>query len=644
MKKNSILFLFSFLFVFQSINSQSKLDSTNIQLSDVEVNARSKKLYSELGRVLITIDKKEIATSSVSSIDQLLDFVAGIDIRQRGANGVQADVSVRGGSFDQVLVLLNGVNITDPQTGHFNLDIPLNMSDISRIEVLQGSSARILGPNAFSGAINIVTDNNSKKALNAEIVGGSYNYFAPSISGNFGNDKIKTFVSLSHKSSDGYMDFTDFNMNSAFVQSGLATKSAGKFDLQLAAQLKGFGANSFYSLKYPNQYEDTKTLLSSLNWTLTKGKLQYNAQASWRRHHDRFELFRDSIAIKPTFYKGHNYHMTDILNGKASVSYLSKLGKTTLGADVRNEHVFSNALGNAMDSMAVPFENNKFFTKSYNRMISTGLIDHTLSRGKWHLSVGLASTYSHDFKFSTYGGADLGYSLNDNVQLYLSANSATRLPTFTDLFLTTSVQQGNVNLKPEQSKTIEIGTKINEKKWHLNAAAFYRSGQNVIDWIKQNSTSAKYEASNLAQVNALGTDVTMVYVFESKVFKKAAISYSYLQLDKTAEGFDSKYALDYLKHKATIKLEHKIASKLSTTWSVGYFARAGNYDANTIPGKPSIITDYKPYFLLDNRLLWTEKKFSVFADLNNILNTIYADNGGIPQPGINFNLGVRLKL
>jgi iron complex outermembrane receptor protein len=127
-------------------SAQVAPDTLSVQLSDVEINATRTKLYSEMGRILTVIDKDEIERSAVHSIDELLDYVSGLDIRQRGGNGVQADISVRGGSFDQALVLLNGINITDPQTGHFNLDIPIQLSDVSRVEILKGSSARMLGP------------------------------------------------------------------------------------------------------------------------------------------------------------------------------------------------------------------------------------------------------------------------------------------------------------------------------------------------------------------------------------------------------------------------------------------------------------------------------------------------------------------
>ena len=149
--------IFSLLFLLASFNLFAQSKEQSIHLKEIEVNAEKANLHPGLSRVVTVIDQQEIQKMPVKSIDELLDNVAGIDVRQRGVNGVQADISIRGGSFDQILILLNGINITDSQTGHYNLDIPLELSDVSRIEILQGSAARVLGPNAFSGVINIVT-------------------------------------------------------------------------------------------------------------------------------------------------------------------------------------------------------------------------------------------------------------------------------------------------------------------------------------------------------------------------------------------------------------------------------------------------------------------------------------------------------
>ena len=589
-----------------------------------------------MGRVLTVVDKAQIARMPVQSIDQLLDYVAGLDIRQRGTDGTQADISVRGGSFDQVLVLLNGVNITDPQTGHFNLDIPLNLSDVSRVEILEGSSARVLGPNAFSGAINIVTENVEKHALNAELVAGSFNYYSQSVSGSLGTDRFHTFASISHKSSSGYSTNTGFDLSSAFIQSAYNTLNAGKFDLQLATQLKELGASGFYSLAFPNQYENSKTFLAALNWTLAKGRFEYTAQAYWREHHDRFELdFK-----KPA---GWNYHLTDVTGGKAAVAYRTQLGKTTLGVDLRNEHIFSNVLGTPIDSMRAPMETNGFFTHAANRLLSTGYIDQTLNLNRWYFSLGAASTYTNSFGLNTFGGLDIAYSLNDEVRVFADANSAVRLPTFTDLYYVGPQHTANPDLKPENSQTIEIGTKIVKPDWKLDVAGYYRMGQNIIDWVKLTPT-ANWVSENLTNVNALGADVSFEYIFHQSFLSKIGINYSYLQSDKSANNFISKYALDYLKHKVVLIIDHAVLNNLAASWHVGYYDRTGNYDANKVYGAPSVIKNFTPYFMLDGRLSWTQKKFDVFAGLNNILNTTYADYGGLTQPGVNVNIGVRLKL
>ena len=592
-----------------------------------------------MGRVLTVIDKAEIKRTAVQSIDQLLDYVSGIDIRQRGTNGTQADISVRGGSFDQVLVLLNGVNITDPQTGHFNLDIPVNLSDVSRVEILEGSSARVLGPNAFSGAINIVTENFDKKALNAQLTAGSFNTFGESVSGKFGTEKFHTFASVSHNSSSGYIANTDYDLSSAFIQSVLKTNNAGKFDLQLATQLKEFGSNAFYSFAYPNQFENSKTFFAALNWVLTKGKFSYTAQAYWRRHNDRFELFRDNVGA-PAWYTGHNYHMTDVTGGKVSVSYLSKLGKTTLGADIRNEHIFSNVLGDLMDNQkAVPFETNKFFTREANRFLATGFLDQTLNIKRWYFSAGVAATRSSSFGTNGYGGVDVAYAINENVRVFADANSAVRLPTFTDLYYKSATQLANPNLKPEKSQTVEIGTKIKQSDWKLDATIFKRFGQDVIDWTKA-PDSTKWQSRNLTNVDAVGADIAFDYYFRHSFLNKISVTYSYLNMDKSASGFDSKYALDYLKNKVTLSIQHKIWSNLSASWIGSYSDRAGQYT----DFKTAKLVDYSSYFLLNGRLLWSEKHFDIFADVNNILDTTYADYGGLTQPGRNFNAGVRMKL
>ena len=638
MKKNflSITILLCFIC---GLYAQSNLDS--ISLNEIEISASRVKLYSGSARILTVIEKTEIDQSAVRSLDDLLDYVAGIDVRQRGVNGVQADVSIHGGSFDQILVLLNGMNITDPQTGHYNLDIPLDISDVSRIEILQGSAARILGPNAFSGAINIITGENNKNKLSVRNSSGSFGYLAQNITGNINSEHFQSFASAAHKKSDGYIQNTDFEIYSAFWQSKLRTSTYGNFDLQIAAQTKSYGANSFYSAKYPNQFEQTKTFLTSLGWMYEKHNWKTTAQIYWRQHHDRFELFRNfEGAIEYPWYKDHNYHQTDVTGGKLSFINHSIAGTTTIGLDLRNEHIYSNVLGKTIKiPIDVPFEKNQIFTREDNRLLSTFWIDHSIKIQKFYASAGAALTYNKQYGKHLNGGLDVAYNISDLTTLYASANSALRLPTFTDLYYQSATQISNPNLKPEKSVTFELGSKFNSHRWAVNADAFYRFGKDIIDWVKM-PEAEKWESRNWTSVKAYGVDLNGEYKFQTSFLNSVKLSYSFLNLDKQAGNLDSKYALDYLRHKLIFALDHSVFSKFIVRWNASFFDRTGDYIDFTTNKK----ANFKPYLLLDTKVLWASNNVTLFAELNNILNKKYADYGGLEQPGTNFNAGIQLSV
>lgn len=614
-------------------------DNLSVDLNDVEVSADRNKLYSELGRILIVVGKKEIETSAVKSIDELLNFIGGIDVRHRGNNGVQADISIRGGSFDQVLVLLNGINITDPQTGHYTMDIPLDIADVERVEVLQGSSARVLGTNAFSGAINIVTSSKKQNEIKIQLNAGSFGYLAENFSAALNFKQFNSLMSLSHKKSDGYRENTDFDQFNAFWITGLNTKNLGNFDLQLSLQQKSFGANGFYSLVYPNQFEHTKTYMAALSWHLRKNKWQYNAHAYWRQHHDRFELFRN-FENAADWYSGHNYHQTDVLGAKIAATHIASWGKTNLGIDLRNEHIFSNTLGFEMEEKRpVPFEKEVFFSKNANRLLYNFFLDYSKTVSNCYFSAGGALSAGSDFGSNAYGGFDVAYHFSDDFRVFTSANSAVRLPTFTDLYYQSATQTANPDLEPEKSFTIELGSELNKNKWKMGATAFYRFGKNIIDWVKE-PEAVKWESRNLTNVDALGFDYSFEYQLDKSFVDRFSFAYSFVYLDKNAENFDSKYALDYLKHKLMIGAKHTIIKKLSFSWHFSLFDRSGNYsDFNS-----GNLTNYDPYCLLDSRFLWNAKYYDLFVDLNNLLNVEYADYGGLPQARFNFSVGARLKI
>jgi vitamin B12 transporter len=246
----------SYSIVLLPLQVLSQADTTitkNLDLEEVIISAqRAPIIYSQLSRHVTTINEDEIQLMPVSSLDEILENFSGIDVRQRGANGIQSDISIRGGSFDQNLILLNGVNISDPQTGHHSLNLPIDLNSIERIEILEGPGSRVFGPNAFSGAINIITNQSDKNYTKAGFTAGDFGLFSGNLVSSIKLKKTKQFISFSKSRSNGYIKNTDYEQNNIFYNLNYGS-DIGKIDFQIGYTDKEFGANSFYTPQYPDR-------------------------------------------------------------------------------------------------------------------------------------------------------------------------------------------------------------------------------------------------------------------------------------------------------------------------------------------------------------------------------------------------------
>lgn len=615
-----------------------------LQLEDVIVDGNTKPMvYSELSRVVTTLQRKDIEQLPVQSFQQLLESISSIDLRQRSGNDVQADISIRGSTYNQFLIMLNGVNITDPQTGHYNLDLPIDIESVERIEILQGTGARVLGPNAFAGAINIITATSDNSKLQARILGGQHCYNAQAIDGTLVLKKVKIFAAASRKQSDGYIENTDFNMMNAFTQVRYNGERLGNFNLQFGYQQKDYGANSFYSLVYPNQKDHTRTFLSSINYDKKFNRISLNASVYHRRNFNRYELFRDN---PPDWYIGHNYHQTDVLGGSLTGSSMSILGKTSLGVTIRGEHIYSNALG---DSMAhpkkVPFENATpipYYTKEKLRKVVNWFVEHNYYYESFSISAGVMGNYCDNFGHNTLFGVDMSYALTNSIRLIASANQSLRMPTFTELFYSSKTHIGNPDLKPEKALTFELGARFNRKIFHSNFTVFYREGKNIIDWIMEPNDPLWYSRNHIS-LNTIGTEIDAEIRpsgFIKKIVKQARLSYTFLHMDKNNNGLESSKALDYLKHKFSISSIHSLPFGFGFSWSIVGEWRAGKYtDFNTANVQP-----YPGVVLLDARVFWSRSFITLFVDGSNLLNKKYFDYANVEQAGRWITVGANIKI
>lgn len=612
--------------------------SMEYNLDEIEVGAqRAPVAFSQVARIVSVIGREEIEAAPVQSIQELLEYALSVDVRQRGVHGVQADVSVRGGSFDQTLILLNGINITDPQTGHHALNLPVSLKNIQRVEILEGPSARVFGPNAFSGAINIITGSGNESNLKIDLSAGQHQLTDANISAGISHGKWQHFGAFNRISSDGYIENTDFKVWNGFYQGKFSTKP-GNLDVQVGRTNKAFGANSFYTATYPNQFEETKTTFASVKFD-SETKIHLTPSIYWRRHQDRFELFRNNPA---SWYKGHNYHLTDVFGSNLNAWLATRLGKTAFGAEIRSENVWSNVLGNQLDEpVEVPGEDGQFFTKSYSRTTISYFLEHSVYLKRLTISAGAMTNWISDlgFGWNIYPGIDASMALSEKWKIYSSVSSSLRMPTFTDLFYSGPTNLGNPNLKPEKATNFEGGIKFSSSGLSGHVGTYYRKGKDLIDWVREKDTD-KWQTQNLTSINTTGVEFSAT-IFPEKLLSrsfplsKIGVNYAHTTLNKTEADFLSYYVLDNLKHKLDIEINHKIWKRLNGSWRISYQDRNG-MRTQTLA--------FEPFWLVNARVMWKTNRTEIYAMASNLFDKSYYDLGTIQQPGRWISMGINHQI
>ncbi len=611
-------------------------------MEEVLVTAAKAELTLKQAAKLVTlISQKEISQQPSQSIPDLLKSVAGVDVRQRGGNGVQSDISVRGCTFDQIAILLNGTNLTNPQTGHYSLDLPVNLSDIERIEIIQGPSSLLYGVSAFSGGVNIITKKQeSGNQAYANLKGGMYELFGAEAGGALRMKNSSHHLSGGYNSSGGYIGNTDYKIFNTLWQSHFQSNES-KLDLQAGFLDKKYGANSFYSAAHPNQFDDTQSLFASIRGE-TGHQLKIVPQLYWNRFWDCFQLYRDGTPDIPPGYSGHNYHRSDVYGLNLNMQYKWKAGITGFGGELRHESILSNKLGHEMESP------DGKYTKSDSRSNISYFFEHSFLWGKTTLSAGLLANQNTflnnqpDF----FPNISAAHWLTDHLKLYASWNNAMRMPTFTDLYYTTSTHTGNQDLKPEKSESYELGVKYHHPILSGYLTGFYMKGQNIIDWVKENPESL-WESRNITQLDKTGLETGLslcIYeIFPRMQSTILSIGYMYLNQTRNSENLISNYALDYLKHKFTASLNFPIYKNLSADCQFRWQNREGSYIKYENLKKASEV-EYPPYSVVDLKISWKMEKFHIYATANNLFDTFYYDLGNIPQPGFWFSGGISYSL
>ncbi len=561
------------------------------------------------------------------TIESVLRLNPAIDVRERGGKGVQADISLRGGTYDQTMVLLNGIDFTDARTGHQSHSLPVDIDIIGSIDIIQG----LTGIGAYAGAVNMVTTPLRPNYMRTEIAGGAYGYLYSNISGAITRNGLSVLAAGSVRRSDGYIQNTDFNNTNLFTRITYASASAGLFDMQAGYQRRDFGSNGFYTLAFPDQFEHTETTLASVKWNRSFGRFTLNANMSYRKNDDRYELYRGGKGA-PEGWRP-NYHTTDNAGAGISAAYRWVAGETSVGADYKYNHIYSNVLGEAMaHPIPIPGGNGFFYTHEKDRNIVNGWLSHRVRLGGTALagSVNLAGS-----PYGTFPSWSLALTqrLAEHWSADANATRSMRLPTFTDLYYTNATHIGNPNLKPEHATTYQLGTRYTQDRFRAGVAGYYRHGKDIIDYVQTETPEGmKWKSTQLTELNTYGVEAQASYRGR-KFLRHITVSYGWMSSSKASDAYLTKYALDYMKHKVAAQCGINIWNGLSAEVTASWYCRNNTSTAT-----------YTPYWLLDARLQWNRGLFTVYAEATNLLDTEYYDFVGLRQPPRWITAGIVLTL
>jgi iron complex outermembrane receptor protein len=581
----------------QQPSEAQKLDSITITSTAIELP------FKKNSRTITLISSDVIKQSPATNLAELLQQETGVDIRRQGVNGMQADLYIRGGSFDQTLLLIDGIKVEDPQTGHHTLNMALPLEVIERVEIIKGPAARVFGQNAFTGAINIVTKSNADTVNSVEYKLGSYNQ--QHVSGTLGTN-LKNTTLIGHASvntSDGYRHNTDFENQNYFVKGRFNTNGT-PIDVISSFSERKFGANQFYAVQSGyDQYEETQSSLVGASTKFKTENFKITPRVYWKRNQDMYLYVRE----RPSVYR--NLHISNKVGLQVNASYTSSAGITGFGIDAAKVFMTSSNLGERDRMMANLFVEHRF----------------SLADNRLDITPGVSVNYFSDFKFHAFPGVDFGYAINDTFKAYANIGYTYRVPTYTDLYYVGRTDLGNENLEPEKALSEEIGLKYFGTNFNAYVAIFNRSSDNLIDYTKENEAD-KWQATNLKSLTSTGAELNLSSSFKSGLYTQN-ISLGYTYLDENLNDIKtiySKYVLNALTHHFTATVRSQFLKNVSQSIIYKFAERASG----------------SSYSVVDVQATLNVSGLELSVIGNNIFNTEYVETGFVPMPKGNVLIGV----
>jgi iron complex outermembrane receptor protein len=531
------------------------------------------------------------------SIYDVLENDSSVDLRRRGPNGIQGDLSIRGGSFAQSLVLLNGIRLNDAQSAHHDLDLPIPLEALSEVEILHGSGSTQYGSDAVTGVVNLLTRPEKPEiSLRAGIGNFGTNEQSGSIAE--GTRRFSEQLVFSRDFSTGFMPDRDYRDLSLASISHIST-ALGATDILLATSDRPFGADQFYGDF--DSWERTRGWFASLRQELGADT---EVDFAYRRHTDLFVLYRD----QPQIFT--NRHTVESWEGDLRrKNDLPAGGQLHYGIETYADSIVSDNLG------------------SHSRMREAGYIDYEARwRKRYTFSAGLRDEIYGSFNNEFSPTVSAGAWLSEKWKLRGSASRAFRVPSYTDLYYHDPANLGSPDLRPEKAWTYEAGVDWRPARAvRAEATVFERRDRDLIDYVRD-SADAIYRATNIQNLNFTG--------FEGSVTVRAAaaqeITAQYTELDGSrapAPGTVSKYAFDYLVDSGIVSWQGSISQLIGRT-RIGVARRYGGAG---------------PYAVWDASLARGVGRIRPYVRLTNLTDTVYEEIPGVAMPKRAIVGGIELR-
>jgi len=553
---------------------------------------------SDSARSITVLDNVMMEESIYDALPDMIGNIGGIDIRRRGEENVQADVSIRGTTFEENSVLIDGVRINDPQTGHYTMDLPVTSEDIDKVEILKGPGSSLYGPNAFGGVINMITKKPDGKKITIDAEGGSFNYSKVALSCTAPLGPINNRFSVLDSRSGGFMPDTDFDIFSLVNSSSVKT-FLGAYDLLFGYTKKDYGASNFYSNLYPNEAETTDTRFFNIGGLAESGDLTVKPNLFLRRHWDKFQLDKSRPGWQTNYSTVYSY------GGGSVFNFTHDLTDISYGFDITRDTINST--------------NMKIHERS-----SEGLYIEIAPKisPEAYLNLGFRADYFDGFGWESSPSVSASYRISEELSLRAAVGRAYRIPTFTDLYYVDAANIGNPGLKPESSWTYETGADYSRGPFKAGLTYFYRDSYDTIDWIRY-SSAAPWRALNIGGTSTNGVEI-------SAAFDKLFLNYTCLDV-YSKHDYMSKYTLDYLKQQISAGTSFEFLG-FKSSWVLNWKKRVG--------GQSVVIADMKiKKGIFDKKKV----KLDAFFEISNLFNTPYSEAQSVEMPGRWIKSGVKVE-